>query len=269
MKFILTNMLFAFFLLSNLANAQSEPEQQNKTAIEDKAVVAQAVEVNGIKDQDWKRYRVMLNGLDAFEKHHALAPNAVQKFILRPRQADVQLTGVTLRLASDDYSLPIPLAEDGTFSLPRDAKAKEQDSELLINRKKALFRWWPYVRSPQLTVNQRRLGDLRLECEMFWAVNYDDAPFFLRNLVRAFGGPCASKKVAISFPVDFQGIKSATLIQGERRLVLPLDAKMSSFSAPLFDQSFADDAIIEIDYEDNSTPRNQRNYSGLGVLVRF
>jgi hypothetical protein len=269
MKFVLMNMLFAFFLISNLVNAQNEPEQQNKAVVEDEAVVAQAVEVNGIKDPDWKRYRVMLKGLDAFEKHHALAPDAVQKFILRPRKADVLLTGITLRLASDDYSLPVPLAEDGTFSLPRDAKAKEQDAELVINRKKALFRWWPYVRSPQLTANQRRLGDLRLECEMFWAVNYDDAPFLARNLVRAFGGPCVSKKVAISFPADFQGIKSATLVQGERRLALRLNISQSGFTAPLFDESFANDAIIEIQYEDNASLGNQRNYSGLNVSVAF
>lgn len=267
MKFIMTP--FVFLLLSNLVYAQSEAEQQNKAVIEEDAVVAQAVEVNGTKDPDWKRYRVMLKGLDAFEKHHALAPNAVQKFILRPRKADVPMKGITLRLASDDYLLPIALAEEGTFSLPRDVKAAEQDAELLINRKKALFRWWPYIRSPNLKTNQRRLGDLRLECEMFWAVNYDDAPFFARNLVRALGGPCKSKKVAISFPADFQGIKSATLVDGERRLELPMNTKLSSFSAPLFDLSFADEAIIEIVYEDNPTLINQRNYSGLSVAVGF
>lgn len=267
MKFTFTP--FVFVLLSNWVFAQSEPEQPNKPIIEDNANVAQAVEVNGTKDPDWKRYRVMLKGLDAFEKNRALAPNAVQKFILRPRKVEGVLKGTTLRIASDDYSVPIALAEDGTFSLPRDPKAAEQDAELLINRKKALFRWWPYIRSPNLTINQRRLGDLRLECEMFWAVNYDDAPFFARNLVRAFGGPCKSKKVAISFPADFQGIKSATLVDRERRLDLPLNTKLSSFSAPLFDLSFADDAIIEIAYEDNRALINQRNYSGLSVSVGF
>lgn len=267
MKFIIAPFVFLF--LSNLAYAQSEPEQQNKAIVEDDPVVAQAVEVNGTKDPDWKRYRVMLKGLDAFEKHHALAPNAAQKFILRPRKAEGVLKGTTLRIASDDYSLPIALAEDGTFSLPRDAKAVEQDAELLINRKKALFRWWPYVRSPNLAKNQRRVGDLRLECEMFWAVYYDDVPFVARNLVRAFGGPCKSKKVAIGFPADFQGIKSATLVDGERRLELSLNTKLSSFSAPLFDLSFADDAMIEIVYEDNPTLINQRNFSGLSVSVGF
>lgn len=269
MKLIYTILVFVLFLLSNLVNAQNEPEQQNNPVTLDEPDATLAIEVSGTKDPDWKRYSVMLKGLDVFEKFHALAPHAEHKFILRPRKADVPMKGITLRLASDDYSLPIALAEDGTFSLPRDAKAKEQDAELLINRKKALFRWWPYVRSPQLSTNQRRLGDLRLECEMFWAVNYEDAPFLARNFVRALGGPCTSKKVAISFPADFQGLKKATLVQGERSVVLPLDTQLSSFSAPLFDQNFADDAIIELEYEDNPTPGNKRNYSGLKVSVAF
>ncbi len=269
MKLIYTTLMFFLYFLSGLTNAQVEQDLANKAAVEDEPVATQAVEVNGVKDPDWKRYRAMLKGLDAFDKYHALAPHAEHKFILKPRKAELPIKGITLRLASDEYSLPITLAEDGTFSLPRDAQAKQQDAEMLINRKKALFRWWPYVRSPQLAANQRRLGDLRLECEMFWAVNYDDAPFFARNFVRALGGPCTSKKVAISFPADFQGLKSATLIQGERRLVLPLDLNLSSFSAPLFDQNFADDAIIEIEYEDNPNLSNQRNYSGLKVSVAF
>ncbi len=124
-----------------------------------------------------------------------------------------------------------------------------------------MFRWWPYVRSPQLAPNQRRLGDLRLECEMFWAFKYDDAPFVARNVVRALGGPCTTKKVSINFPADYMGLKSATLVHGELRLVLPL--------APLSDQKLSNDAIILLEYEEGADSTQKTNYSGLNVTAGF
>jgi hypothetical protein len=232
------------------------------------------VDVSATKNPDWKRYRVMLKGIDAFDKQHVLAPQASAKFILKPRTAAARLSGVALRLATDEHSSPITLAENGTFSLPRDAQAALDNAELMINRKKELFRWWPYVRSPQLAANQRRLGDLRLECEMFWAIHYDDLPFLARNFVRALGGPCKSNKVTLSFPADFTDLRNATLIQGERRVPIMMektekpDKKPASFSPPLFDASFSDDAIIELDYE-AAGDASKINYQGLNVTVSF
>ncbi|MCX7219827.1 MAG: hypothetical protein NTY70_13095, partial [Burkholderiales bacterium] len=176
-------------LTSPLSN-QASAETAAASAAEASAEPIAEVDVSATKNPDWKPYRVMLKGLTAFEQQHALAPQASAKFILKPRNATAALSGVALRLASDAHSLPIALADNGTFSLPRDAQAEQDNAELMINRKKELFRWWPYVRSPQLAAHQRRLGDLRLECQMFWAIHYDDLPFMARNFVRALGGPC-------------------------------------------------------------------------------
>jgi hypothetical protein len=287
-------VLLSTLLISTAATAaQASPQvsQQNSPPSVENAVVSSAgttpasaaeisaepiaeVDVSATKNPDWKRYRVMLKGIDAFDKQHVLAPQASARFILKPRTAAASLSGVTLRLASDEQSSPITLAENGTFSLPRDAQAAQDNAELMINRKKELFRWWPYVRSPQLAANQRRLGDLRLECEMFWAIHYDDLPFLARNFVRALGGPCKSNKVTLSFPADFTDLRSATLIQGERRVAITMekpeksDRKPASFSPPLFDTSFSDDAIIELDYE-AAGDASKINYQGLNVTVSF
>ncbi|MDO8650579.1 MAG: hypothetical protein Q7R66_00110 [Undibacterium sp.] len=277
-KSALLALLFSA-LLGAESSAESNPQVSPPSAEMPLAASADAgsetvseavaeVEVSSTKNPDWKRYRVMLKGLDAFDRHHALAPQAEQKFILKPRKAEVSIKGVVLRLASDDSSRPIALAEDGTFALPRDAQAAQADAELMINRKKELFRWWPYIRSPQLAANQRRLGDLRLECEMFWAIYYDDLPFLARNFVRTLGGPCTSKNVSLSFPADFSGLRSATLRQGARSQVLVLEPNQAGFSAPLYDQSLSDDAIIELEYDDNLAVK-KTNYSGLSVGISF
>lgn len=247
--------------------SENKPEIPQTSGVQTEEA-PQSVEINSTKNPDWKSYANMLKGLDAFEKHHALAPQAQAKFILKPRAAEFSMQNLSLRLAGDEHSIAIPIAADGTFVLPRDAQAEKEKAELLINRKKAQFRWWPQVRSPNLADNQRRLGDLRLECEMFWAIEYEGAPFVARNLVRMMGGPCKTKKVRIYSPSDFTGLKSATLVEGERRLVLTLGAEKANFHAPLFDQSFSDNAIIELDYVEDATVR-KTNYTGMFVHVGF
>jgi hypothetical protein len=251
-----------------LAQDCGAQEETSKT-IESTEPPSQAIEISGTKDPDGKRYRAMLKGLNAFDKYHSLAPNATHKYILRPRQEGVELQGVSLRLAYNDMSLPIPIAEDGTFSLPRDEQAQQQDAELLINRKKSLFRWWPHIRSPGLQANQRRLGDLRIECQIFWAVYYDDIPFVARNLVSAIGGPCTTSKVLLSFPADFRGLESATLVDGERNIKLNIDEKQSGFAVPLADKSLNDDALIELHYKEQADSIRIRNYAGMSASVKL
>lgn len=262
-------MLLCILISNSLSHAQevtapvSSPQE---SSLEQKENPAQLVEVSNVKDPDWKSYKMMLKGLDAFEKFHFHASRAEHKFILKPRKPELNLSGVSLRLASDDYSRPIALSEDGTFSLPRDAQAEEQKAELLINRKKDLFRWWPLVRSPGVASHQRRLGDLRLECEMFWAIHYDDLPFIARNFVRVLGGPCKTKKVSLAFPVELMGLQSAVLVDGDRRQILHVDPARSTYVPPLYDANFSDDALIEFMY-DSGGEQPKRNVNGLNVAV--
>lgn len=265
--------VFVFFFTSNsFAQEASATSSAAKEQNQDQVESAQSIEINNVKNPDWKSYKTMLKGLDAFEKHHAHAPRAEHKFILKPRKQEASLIGVSLRLATDEFSRPIVLSEDGSFSLPRDSQAEAQSAELMINRKKDLFRWWPLVRSPAVLPNQRRLGDLRLECEMFWAIHYDDLPFIARNLVRALGGPCNTKKVTLSFPAEFMGLKEAILVQGERRQNLAVDKIKSSYTLSLLNAEFTDDALIELIYESiegNSQEPRLRNFNGLNVTAGF
>lgn len=262
-------LLIPTFLFATMLSHECAAQEETSTATESTEPAEQAIEISGTKDPDWKRYRAMLKGLNAFDKYHALAPNAAHKYILRPRHEGVALQGVSLRLAYNDMSLPIPIGEDGSFSLPRDEQAQQQDAEVLINRKKNLFRWWPHIRSPGLQANQRRLGDLRLECQIFWAVYYDDIPFVARNLVSLMGGPCLTSKVLLSFPADFRGLESATLMDGERHIKLNIDEKQSGFAVPLADKSLNDDALIELHYKEQVDSMRIRNYAGMSASAKL
>jgi hypothetical protein len=264
-NFLLSAITFSALALSSFSYAQEEPDIKNNGIFDD----APSVEISATKNPDAKAYRALLKGLDVFEKYRSAAPQAEPKFILKPRKEGLEVNHLSLRITYDEISVPLQIADDATFTLPRNAEAKEKSAEVLLNQKKDLFRWWPYIRSPQLEANQRRLGDLRLECHMLWAVYYDDIPFIPRNFIRALGGPCTSSKITIGFPGEFKGLQSATLKQGEQKMALEVNKKQSSFSAPLADKTWTDDAIIELQYEETDQQKRATNYAGLAVSMAF
>lgn len=206
-------------------------------------VAPSSVQISATRDPELKSYRQLLKGLNAYDAHLARAPDSVFRFLLIPQKPDVSLHDVGLRIVSDDSSIPIPVANDGGFTLPRDEKAEAGNADLLTNQKKGSFRWRPEVRSAGLTANTRRLGDLRLECEIRWAVEYDELPFLRRNMFRAAGGPCHSSMITVIYSSPFKS-GAATLVSGERRMALTLTADGQRYSVPLHEQSWSDDAVI-------------------------
>jgi hypothetical protein len=218
---------------------------------------SQSVVVSSVRDPDWKSYPVMLKGMDAFSAHHQLAPQASLHFALSARHRDVIMKGITLRIESNETTIPVPIAEDGTFILPRDPKAAQEKAELVLNRKKGELRWRPDIHTPQLPENVRRLGDLRLECEVLWAVEKDAMSFFDRNTTRLLGGMCASASVYVQFGVP-RPVRAATLVSGERRAPILVGKNHNSFTPPLHDRSWPDDALIEFDYIVDAAPTSER-----------
>ena len=230
-------------LLSAPVMAAPVPED---TAVEP----AQQVTVAGSKDPDWKPYRKMLDGVDAFSRYHALAPKAELKFILRPQQPNLSLAGLQLRIVGDNVIIDVPIAADATFSVPRDEAAAKDDADFRLNSKKGLFRWRPDIHTPGLPAGSRRLGDLRLECEVRWAVDKFDASLIKLAYIVPLGGVCHSSRSRVFFTTATP-IASATLVSGTRREKLPaerLDAKdRTRYAPPLHDQDWPDDTLVEFE----------------------
>jgi hypothetical protein len=108
---------------------------------------------------------------------------------------------------------------------------------------------WPYVRTPGLADNQRRLGDVRLECKVFVTIAKKEAPFWvvaLANTVFLTGDWCSFFKDADrTWSVNVETpLASAVLREGER--TLPLRVKGREFDLPLFDASWGNDAVVEL-----------------------
>lgn len=212
------------------------------------------VEVNGVKNPALRPYRIMSRGLDAFDKHHALAPGASLRFELWNADGTLaQASGLLLRLAGDTVDLALPVEPDATFVLPRSQPAFDDNADLVLNRKKEQMRWRPRVRSPGVPENVRRLGDMRLECEVAWAVTKDEFGFVLRSAMAAVGGMCHAPMAALYYRAP-QRLAAVRLTSGERSRLLTLSADAGSFIVPLRDKSWDDESLIVYEFAPMPAP---------------
>jgi hypothetical protein len=206
------------------------------------------VTVKGIRDPDWKPYSAMLKGVRRFEEKHDLAPTAELRFILVPRRPDIDMNALQLRLEGDDWSSALPLEQGNLFTLPVEQNQLQAKADLTLNRKAGSVRWLPYVRSTTTTETIRRLGDLRLACEVHWAIDRETLPFSMRTAISALGGPCnfVSKKGTYSFSEPRRIISATISFSGKTE---PVPVSGYSFTPPLRDKGWSNDSVIELKFE--------------------
>src|SRR5450830_1972177 len=235
-----------FFLLAPLCACLLPAMAQEKTAAPGDTAsqeMQQVVDVQGTRDPDLRPYRTMLKGLDAYADHQRLAPGAPLRFMLVPATPQARLDGVTLHLSADNLSIPVPLAADGGFTLTRDKTAYDANADLVSNKKRDTLRWRPDIHTPGLPSNVRRLGDLRLECEVRWAVEQDQLSFIMRNFFRMAGGPCHSALIHVPFP-SRHTLASVEARSGERSMSVRVKEDLRRYVPPLHDRSWDDNTLL-------------------------
>ena len=209
---------------------------------------AETVRVSSIKDPALQPYRRMVRGLDAFEEKRALAPNASLRFELLTQDGRLAAPeGLQLRLAGNKIDIPLPVDADATFVLPRSQEAYDDEADLVSNRKKDQVRWRPRVRTPGVPEHARRMGDLRLECEIQQAVRKEDIPLMYRVGAVAAGGICNLPMVGYVFRSP-RRLASATVVSGERKAGLPLHANGEGFYVPMRDKSWDNEALVVFEF---------------------
>jgi hypothetical protein len=222
-----------------------------------------------------KSYRKMIRGMERFERDHALAPQASLRFRLLPRSRTVKMTGITLRVAGDNISLPVPVTEeDNSFVLPRNEQALREDAAVVANRKTTSMTWRASIVTPGLPPGTRRLGDMRLECfvGMEAGLVSNSMPVFgwIADKLTTPEQVCNSPDGNYLFFTE-RPVFSVTLRAGTRSEVLPFrmlyaggeqsgraleycDCQVlldRSYYAPIWDKSWPDDTLLEFEYMDD------------------
>ena len=223
------------------ALAADAPAEQGAGAETSEAV---AIQVVGIKHPASVGYAMFLKGEEAFAAHHELAPGATLRFSAR---ASKLMPGSELKLSvvDEEQSVALALDQQGSFALPAPPPVKLGEARIVANQSKGAVEIDPLVRSPGQPENQRRLGDLRLECEVLWAMKKDSAPFLVRATFGLAGGLCHSAKIAVHFPVR-RKLTAATLVQGDKRQAIPVAKEGHAYMPPLYDRAWFNDARVEL-----------------------
>jgi hypothetical protein len=218
-----------------------------------------------------KSYRKMIKGMERFERDHALAPNASLRFRLLPRSRKVDMSGITLRVAGDNVSVPVPVAADNSFVLPRNEQALREDAAVVANRKTTSMTWRASIVTPGLPPGTRRLGDMRLECfvGMEAGLVSNSMPLFgwIADKLTTPEQVCNSPDGNYLFFTE-RPVFSVRLRAGARTEVLPFrmlyaggeqtgdmleycDCQVlldRSYYAPIWDKTWPDDTLVEFEY---------------------
>ena len=234
-----------------------------------------AVVMSGTRDPAKKSYSRMMEGASVFEKRRAeLAPEAQLRFKLIPRKPDTDMKGVELRVEADSIVIPLKVAPDQTFSIERNRTALKENADVTPNRKSGSMTWRADIRTPGLPPQTRRLGDLRLECEVGMKAglisNYPKGFWgWLDQQISQNPNYCRRETPRYLFFADHP-VFSVTLVHGARREVLPVDLLYGgatrdpkwkqdrycdcealfdrAYFVPLGDTSWPDDTRVELEY---------------------
>jgi len=236
---------------------------------------AQTVTVTSTRDPVDKSYRKMIRGMERFEREHALAPQATLRFRLLPRLPTVNMRGITLKVVGDHIAVPVPVADDNGFTLPRNEQALREDAAVIANRKTTSMTWRAQVLTPGLPPDTRRLGDLRLECLVGVEAGLvsNSSPLFgwISNALNSPEQVCNSPDGNFLFFTE-RPLFSVTLRAGARAEILPFrmlyaggeqtrdelqycDCQVMldrTYYAPIWDRSWPDDTLVSFEYMDDA-----------------
>lgn len=223
-----------------------------------------------------KSYRRMVRGIDHFEAMRAArAPQASLRFRLLPRQRGTDMRHVVLEVIGATFAEEVPVAPDRTFVLARDPRALQEDAVVAANRRRLSLTWRAEIRTPGWPAHTRRLGDLRLECEVGIEAGLVSNASPLGRIADVFTDSrsyCDRKETMYLYFAE-RALFSVTLVSGARREVLPVDRLYAGASddpgladelpycdcevlvdrtyfLPLGDHGWPDDTRVEFEYMD-------------------
>jgi hypothetical protein len=233
-----------------------------------------SVTVRATRDPVDKSYRRMIQGMQRFERDHAMAPQAGLRFRVLPRLPTVNMSGITLRIVGDNITIPVPVAPDNSFVLPRNEQALREDAAVVANRKTTSMTWRAAIVRPGLPPGTRRLGDLRLEClvgvEAGLVSNSSPLIGWLADKFTSADQVCNSPDGNYLFFTE-RPVFSVTLRSGARTEVLPFKMLYAggsqtgdmlrycdcqalldrTYYAPIWDKGWPDDTLLEFEYMDD------------------
>lgn len=195
-----------------------------------------------------KNYRLTAKQLrDAVEtfgrERPVYAPRATLAF--EPQGKVEPARPLRLRLSNGKGDV-IDLTPDraGRYTLPA-LDFRQSLWELRANRPVGRIRLRAVTISPDGSDSDRRLGDLRLNCRVMFAIVRHELSFAERTMLGLIGDPCKSSRISLFASTD-AAIGTATLMEGSRRADVPVSADRRAFRIPTYRQDFSNEARFRL-----------------------
>ena len=268
LRIVTSTVVCAWFAITNLdATAQVKATP---------ALSSVTVAAKANRDPVEKSYRKMVRGMDLFNAERSLSPNGVLRFKLLPRRPDTDMKSIEMEVIGSTIAFPVAVLPDDTFTLERNAKAFDENAQVIPNRKAQSMTWRSEIRTPGLPADTRRMGDLRLECRVGMEAglisNSSNIIGRMTQAVLDTPAYCDRKAPLYLFFAD-RPLFSVTLASGNRREALSIDKLYASASddpglktdlpycdcevlvdrtyvLPLGDRSWPDDTLVAFEYMD-------------------
>jgi hypothetical protein len=174
--------------------------------------------------------------------------------LLDEKHAAPTAPAVSLVLRTDAKDIAVPVATDGKFDLPTTAQVGGKDGYLVANRAARTVGVEPTVRSTADTDTAIRLGDLRLQCEVSWAIEKQNVPKSVRSFFFLGGGMCHSSKIAVNYFHGKHQLAAAMLSDKGKRIPLKILRDGVTYWVPLGDTSWPDDADVTLIFANTPAP---------------
>lgn len=196
--------------------------------------------VSGIKDPYFISPKQLAGAVAEFNKWRpSLAPQARLLFrvgVLKGGNHD----GLELTLRSGEQRIPLQMDQQHRFALP----AVTGRWTLVANRPRGSLTILPLTLSPGTSDGDRRLGDLRLQCQVDWGFQRSETSIFARGIYSGAGG-CSSKKFGYYVLAD-RSISAASVRSGSVAKPLQI-VRGRSYRAPITEK-LPDDARVSLTY---------------------
>ncbi len=153
-----------------------------------------------------------------FDKHRALAPDAVLRFQVYARTQADSSPSLDLGLMTPAGRRPLVLDAQDRFVIAPDWQQLDAGTELRSRLADGRVTWRPDIRTPNVPEGERRLGDLRLQCRVGFGSGVARGRL-LFGLLPLDAADCADRDWSPSNFAD-RPVFAVTLVHGERRLTL-------------------------------------------------
>lgn len=236
------------------------------------ATAAQVVTITGGVVSTVRDYARFSPGIKEFNQHRALAPDAPLRFGLVGNafpMKPVYPTKATLEAGggffSEPWSQELTIVDKGWFLIPESPEAERRKARVNITMRRAYNAGWVIdVHTPSLPAHAYRLGDLRMECRVYLAIEWEiwHGALLMGQRTKGVDTPpmdrlCEGQRSIFFNTRPWPSLKAYVLKEGTRTQRHALDGQKIAVDSLMLqlqnegdEQPWSNEALVEFEFED-------------------